>query len=229
VEKPPLDPSPPSASLAALPAPASLRREYAAGQLLESAASPNAMDQFAQWFADAQRAAVSEPNAMTVATVDPAGRPSARIVLMKDFDQRGIVFYTNYQSRKGRELAGNPAVSAVFFWELLERQVRVEGTVEQVTRAETESYFATRPRSSQIGAWVSQQSSVITSRAELERLDDQIRSRFDGQNIPPPPHWGGYRILPAAIEFWQGRRSRLHDRLLYTRDGQQWTMQRLAP
>jgi pyridoxamine 5'-phosphate oxidase len=120
-------------------------------------------------------------------------------------------------------------VSAVFFWELLERQVRVEGTVEQVTRAETESYFATRPRSSQIGAWVSQQSSVITSRAELERLDDQIRSRFDGQNIPPPPHWGGYRILPAAIEFWQGRRSRLHDRLLYTRDGQQWTMQRLAP
>lgn len=222
-------PTSPLRNEGALPPPSALRREYATGELLESIVAADAMEQFGRWFADAQRAAVPEPNAMTVATVDGGGKPSARIVLMKGFDSRGIVFYTNYQSRKGQELAGNPAVSAVFFWEALERQVRFEGTVEQVSRAETETYFASRPRASQIGAWVSQQSSVLTSRAELEQLETKIRHRFDGQDIPAPPHWGGYRILPRTIEFWQGRRSRLHDRLLYTYDGQRWAIQRLAP
>lgn len=212
-----------------LPSPAGLRREYQLGELLERDAAADPMDQFALWFAEAQQAQVPEPNGMTVATVDTSGRPSARIVLMKAFDARGVVFYTNYESRKGSELASSPHVAAVFWWEPLERQVRFEGTAEPVSRGETEAYFATRPRSSQIGAWVSHQSSVVTSRTELEATDARIRQQFEGRPVPAPPNWGGYRILPVAVEFWQGRRSRLHDRLLYTRQGGQWVIKRLAP
>jgi len=209
--------------------PANLRREYTSGELLESKASPDAIVQFDRWFADALAANVPEPNAMTLATADAAGRPSARIVLLKGFDARGFVFYTSYISRKGRELAANPRACLVFFWEPLERQVRIEGVVEHVSRAETDAYFRSRPVTSQVGAWVSQQSEPLTSRRELELSAAELFVQYAGGEIPTPDFWGGYRVIPDRIEFWQGRRSRMHDRLEYTRQGNAWKIQRLWP
>lgn len=191
---------------------------------------PDPIEQFALWFADAEAAKVPEANAMTLATADASRVPSARIVLLKAADRRGFCFFTNYDSRKGRELAANPRAALCFFWQPLERQVRIEGTVEKVDCAESEAYFAARPRQAQIGAWVSQQSRPITSRVELERLEAELQQRFAGGPVPLPDYWGGYRVVPHAIEFWQGRPSRLHDRLLYTRsESGNWTIRRLSP
>jgi pyridoxamine 5'-phosphate oxidase len=218
------------ANVSSDPTLATLRVDYSRGRLDEADVSGDPVDQFGRWFNDARAANVSEPNAMTLATVDPAGKPSARIVLLKSFDARGFAFYTNYDSRKGRELAANPAAALCFFWQPLERQVRIEGVVEKVGREESEAYFHGRPRQAQVGAWVSQQSSPITSRAELERIEAEIQKRFEGRPVPLPNYWGGYRVVPRAVEFWQGRPSRLHDRLLYTlSEGSGWTLRRLSP
>lgn len=211
--------------------PPDLRIDYGRGRLDESTVAADPLQQFAQWFEAAQAAGLPEPNAMTAATADAAGAPSARVVLLKSFDARGFVFFTNYESRKGRELAANPRACLVFYWQPLERQVRIDGTVERVSRAESEAYFRSRPAAAQVGAWVSHQSSVIASRAELERREAELAARFAGGPVPLPDFWGGYRVVPQAVEFWQGRPSRLHDRILYTRsaDGTSWMRQRLSP
>ncbi len=209
--------------------PANIRHEYRVGELAESSVFADPIDQFTAWFNEAIAANVAEPTAMTLATADAAGRPDARIVLLKGFDANGFIFYTNYKSRKGRQLAENPRVSLVFFWQPLEREVRIDGRVELVDRATTEAYFHSRPVASQIGAWVSQQSSVVASREELERSAAKLQEKYFNREIPVPDYWGGYRVIPEEIEFWQGRRSRLHDRLRYIRSTQGWTIQRLAP
>jgi pyridoxamine 5'-phosphate oxidase len=185
--------------------------------------------QFGRWFADAKAADLIEPNAMTLATADAGGRPSARMVLLKGFDQRGFVFYSNYGSRKAGELAGNPAAALVFWWPPLERQVRVEGGVERVTREESDAYFRTRPLGSRLGAWASEQSRVIVGRADLERRLEELEARFGDGAVPLPPFWGGYRVQPEVIEFWQHRPNRLHDRLRYRRVPGGWTIERLSP
>jgi pyridoxamine 5'-phosphate oxidase len=210
--------------------PADLRRNYARGELDDAAVASTWLEQFRIWF-DAAVAdpAVIEPNAMQVATVRPDGRPTVRTVLLKGLDSRGIVFYTNYESAKGRDLAANPSAAAVFAWLAHERQVRVSGPVTKVSEAETAAYFATRPRGSQLGAWASPQSAVVPSRAALDALVAEVESRFGDDPVPPPPNWGGYRIAPDSVEFWQGRADRLHDRLRFRRDGELWVLERLAP
>ena len=206
------------------------RIDYGLGRLDEADVASDPVEQFARWFADAEVAKVPEPNAMTLATADASGVPSARIVLLKAFDARGFTFYTNYDSRKGRELGLNPRAALCFFWQPLERQVRIEGAVERVGREESETYFRSRPRQAQMGAWVSQQSAPLTSRAELERLEAELQARFAGVDVPLPNYWGGFRVVPTAIEFWQGRPSRLHDRLIYTVSAAGgWTLRRLSP
>ncbi|GAA0737239.1 pyridoxamine 5'-phosphate oxidase [Dactylosporangium roseum] len=201
-----------------------MRTEYA-GELTEDSLADDWLSQFATWFADAVESDVPEPNAMLLATASADGRPSARTVLLKGYDQRGFTFFTNYDSRKGNDLAGNPRASLVFPWYALHRQVIVLGTVEKVAREETEEYFAKRPRGAQLGAWASPQSSVLRSREELERRFAEAGRRFGDGVIEPPPHWGGYRVAPEEVEFWQGRTSRLHDRLRFTPHG----VERLAP
>jgi pyridoxamine 5'-phosphate oxidase len=207
-----------------------LRTEYERGALSEDGAAGDPMVQFSRWLQEARAAGVREVNAMSLATASPDGRPCNRIVLLKEFDASGFVFYTNYDSRKGRELQDNPRACALLFWIELERQVRIEGTVSRVTPQESDRYFSTRPLEARLGAWASPQSEPIASRAELEARMSQARERFAGQSDPPrPPHWGGYRIAPSQIEFWQGRASRLHDRLLYVREAGGWRLSRLAP
>lgn len=207
-----------------------LRIDYGKMKLEESEAASDAIAQFTQWFDDAKNANVPEPNAMTLATADAAGSPSARIVLLKSVDARGFVFFTNYDSRKGQELSANARAALVFFWQPLERQVRVEGSVAKVDRSVSEAYFRGRPPSAQLGAWVSSQSGPIVSRTQLEEREAALKEQFAGKEIPLPDFWGGYCVSPTTIEFWQGRPSRLHDRLRYSRtsDGR-WTIQRLAP
>ncbi len=209
--------------------PQDLRREYTKDALLESNVLPDPIAQFDRWFNDATLAGLPEANAMTLATVDTSGAPSARIVLLKGFDQRGFVFFTNYSSRKGRDLAANPRAALCFFWESLERQVRIEGTVEKTTRQESEDYFHSRPIGSQIGAWVSQQSEAIESREALDRRAEELLAKFVNTGVPLPDFWGGFRVVPHTIEFWQGRPSRLHDRLQYVREGDRWKIRRLCP
>ncbi|MGE3181547.1 MAG: pyridoxamine 5'-phosphate oxidase [Phycisphaerae bacterium] len=208
----------------------SMRREYGATALDESSAHPNPIEQFRTWFESARSIDPHEANAMTLATVDGDGRPAARIVLLKDFNESGFVFYTNRASAKGRALAENPECALVFWWPSLERQVRVEGTVSLVDDATANEYFASRPRQSQLGAAASEQSSVISDRATLESRFAELNARFANQPIPRPPTWGGYCVKPRAVEFWQGRESRMHDRLLYTRSATGgWVIRRLSP
>lgn len=191
---------------------------------------PDPVRQFARWYHDAMEARLPLPDGMTLATVDEHGRPSSRVVLLKSFDESGFVFYTNYRSRKALELAGNPAAALCFWWPSLDRQVRIEGSVARVTEAESDAYFATRPRGSQIGAWASDQSRVVDDdRSTLEDRARELEQRWRGQDIPRPPQWGGFRLRHEAFEFWQNRDDRLHDRFRYTRWGEEWRIERLAP
>ncbi len=207
---------------------AALRKSYEKAELSEDASHADPLRQFEQWLHEAIRAELPEPNAMTLATVGSDLRPSTRVVLIKGYDERGIVWYTNYDSRKGRELAGNPYAALQFHWVELERVVRIEGVVEKVSPEESDAYFASRPLDHRIGAWASPQSQVIDSRAVLVANAAKYAAQFL-LNPPRPPHWGGYRLKPDAWEFWQGRKSRLHDRLRYRLDNGRWVRERLAP
>ena len=207
---------------------ADIRTDYKRGALDEEHADADPIKQFSRWWDEALKSEALEANAMTLATADASGRPSARTVLVKDFDARGFVFYTNYDSRKGRDLAANPRASLLFFWPELERQVRIDGTVEKVSAEESDAYFNSRPLASRIGAWASPQSQPISGKAWLMAKAAEMGVRH-GLNPPRPPHWGGYRLRPEEMEFWQGRPSRLHDRLLYRPEGDGWRRQRLAP
>ncbi len=207
---------------------ADLRREYTYDGLQEANAAADPLVQFERWFNDALAAGLALPNAMTLATLTAGGTPDARVVLLKGIDRGGFVFYTNYLSRKGRELAANSAACLVFLWTELERQVRIEGHAEKVSAAESDEYFATRPLGSRLSAWASAQSEVVPSRDVLESTLEAMEARYGG-NPPRPPHWGGYRVIPETLEFWQGRENRLHDRLLYRRHEGAWKIERLAP
>ncbi|MBD2103380.1 pyridoxamine 5'-phosphate oxidase [Leptolyngbya sp. FACHB-261] len=209
---------------------ADLRKDYTLLGLSESDVAANPFQQFQKWFDQAIEAQLLEPNAMTLATATPEGRPSARVVLLKGFDERGFIFYTNYNSHKGQELAQNPWAALVFLWTDLERQVRVEGRVEKVSDEESDHYFHSRPPGSRLGAWTSDQSQVISGRDVLEQRLEGLKQQYQDQEIPRPSHWGGYRVIPDLIEFWQGRPSRLHDRLQYRlcNDGN-WQIERLSP
>jgi pyridoxamine 5'-phosphate oxidase len=208
---------------------AHLRREYARARLDEQNVDPDPLVQFHKWFDDARRAELPEPNAMTLATATPDGVPSARMVLLKAADERGFTFFTDYRSRKGQELEANPHAALVFFWGELERQVRISGTVSRVSREETDAYFRTRPRESRLGAWSSHQSAVLPGREALEARLREVSARHPGEDVPTPPYWGGYVLRPDALEFWQGRESRLHDRVRYQREAGGWRIERLAP
>lgn len=224
--------SEPSASSARTYDPAAMREHYRAAGFDEADLADDPFRQFTRWFEDAVGSGLFEPNAMVVSTADAAGRPSSRTVLMKSFDERGFVFYTNYGSRKGRELGENPQVALLFPWHPIARQVIVTGTAQRTGRDETAAYFRTRPHGSQLGAWASTQSAVVGSRAELDRSYEELANRYPpGEQVPVPPEWGGFRVVPEAVEFWQGRENRLHDRLRYVRlpGAEGWRVERLYP
>jgi pyridoxamine 5'-phosphate oxidase len=208
---------------------ARLRREYARAGLKESDAEGDPVEQFRRWFDEALAANLHEPNAMTLATATPDGRPSARVVLLKGFDERGFVFYTNYEGRKAKELEINPYCALVFYWGELERQVRIEGRASRVPDKESDAYFEGRPRGSQLGAWASAQSRPVRDRGALEDRLRELEAGYEGREVPRPPFWGGYRVEPETIEFWQGRENRLHDRLMYRRSDGLWRRERLQP
>lgn len=216
---------------------ADIRKEYKLKELSESVIAPDPIQQFDNWWNEALSSQIDEINAMTLATVSPEGLPDARIVLLKGYDSRGFVFFTNYESRKGKELEAHPLACLVFFWKELERQVRISGRIEKISPEESDAYYHSRPVASQIGAWASPQSQAIADRNILEENVQTYTARFGDGPIPRPPFWGGYRVVPDALEFWQGRRSRLHDRILYTLADEplakplapHWTIQRLAP
>ncbi len=208
---------------------ADIRTDYRRAALSEDDAASDPIAQFSVWFQEAVSADVIEPNAMCLATATPDAYPSARMVLLKGVDARGFVFYTDYRSRKSRELADNPCASLCFFWGELERQVRINGAVQRVSRAEADEYFQSRPLPSRVGAWTSHQSQVLPSRDALEQELAQNEARFADGIVPLPDHWGGFRVIPEEIEFWQGRPSRLHDRLQYRRDAGVWVKRRLSP
>lgn len=208
---------------------ADLRQEYRSGALDLHDLAADPVEQFQRWFNEAVEAEVLEPNAMTLATASAEGTPSARMVLLKEVDARGFTFFTNTLSRKGSELEENPRAALVFWWGVIERQVRIEGKVERVSNSEADLYFASRPRGSRLGAWASPQSEPVASRAALDQALEEITNLYPDDNVPRPPHWGGYRVVPVAIEFWQGRSSRLHDRFRYTHEEESWKIERLGP
>lgn len=206
-----------------------LRHDFAKQTLDKKDVNTNPVLQFEKWFKEAVEAKVNEPNAMTVATATADGKPSARIVLLRNFDETGFVFYTNYTSRKGGEILKNPYATLLFFWPELERQVRIEGKLKKQSAEESDKYFNSRPRESKLGAWTSEQSRVVASRKALDEEYEKVSQKYPGENVPRPIYWGGYILEPTAIEFWQGRPSRLHDRLFYTKEKESWKIERLAP
>jgi len=208
---------------------ADIRKEYMKESLSEGDVELDPYMQFARWWKEALASDIEEVNAMTLATAGADGRATARVVLLKDYDHRGFVFYTNYNSRKGKDIEANPFGTLLFFWKELERQVRIEGRIEKVDENESNDYFRSRPEGSKIGAWSSPQSQVIVDRRVIEENARKFSEQFKGLDVPRPLHWGGYRLIPGHIEYWQGRPSRLHDRILYTRDGDNWLISRLAP
>ena len=208
---------------------AAMRQDYTIGELLESSASPEPWELFSSWFEIARNTKILEPNAMILSTVTQDGQPTSRVVLLKDFDQSGLVFFTNYLSQKGEQLAYNPRASILFWWEPLERQIRIEGEVVKIDEEESDMYFKSRPYGSRLGAWVSEQSQKIVDRTVLEKRQIEFEKKFAEENVPRPDHWGGYRLTPNKFEFWQGRSNRLHDRLLYQMQQEAWTRARLAP
>jgi pyridoxamine 5'-phosphate oxidase len=209
---------------------ADLRKDYTLENLNEEEIDKNPFIQFKVWFNQSVAAQLPEPNAMTLATCTPDGKPSARMVLLKDIDEQGFVLFTNYKSQKGQEISVNPHAALVFWWAELERQVRIVGTVEKISSAQSDSYFEVRPPFSRLGAWASNQSEVISSRDVLEAQLIEFQRQYENQEVPRPPHWGGFRVIPQEIEFWQGRSSRLHDRLRYTLvDNGSWKIERLSP
>jgi len=208
---------------------ADIRKEYMRESLSEGDVEADPFLQFGKWWKEALASGIDEVNAMTLATSNAACMPSARIVLLKDYDHSGFVFYTNYQSRKGREIAENSYASLLFFWKELERQVRIEGKIEKVEAVESDEYFRSRPAGSKLGAWASPQSQAIRDRSVLDQNLQEFQDKFASGEVPRPPHWGGYRVIPVHIEFWQGRPSRLHDRIVYSLEGGNWNISRLAP
>jgi pyridoxamine 5'-phosphate oxidase len=208
---------------------ADIRKDYKLQTLLEADVAPDPITQFGKWWEEAVNSAIDEVNAMTLATIDKNNMPSARIVLLKGYDKNGFVFFTNYQSHKGEQLLQNPNACLVFFWRELERQIRITGKVEKISGKDSDAYFTSRPAGSRIGAWASPQSSVIANRTVIEEKLKDLEQQFGDNNIPRPPHWGGYIVKPIQIEFWQGRPSRLHDRMQYTLQEGSWVVERLAP